>query len=251
MKCAWTLALAALLAGCSHAPEKPAKKETAAPASYFHVDPTTAAAVEGHVTFTGKRLSAKRISMESEEACIALHKDPVYDQPIEVSKNGGLANVFVYVKSGLEGKKFEPPTTAVILDQHGCQFVPRVVALRVGQTLDVKNSDPISHNIHPMPVNNRDWNRQQSPGSPDLQRRFVRPEVMIPVKCNVHAWMKTYIGVLDHPYFVVTAGDGNFSFTPLPPGKYTIAAWHETLGEKSQDLEILPGSTAQLSFVFR
>jgi hypothetical protein len=188
--------------------------------------------------------------MEAEEGCEALHKTPVYDQSVEVSKDGGLANVFVYVKSGLEGKKFEPPTTAVVLDQQGCQFVPRVIALRAGQTLNVKNSDPVSHNIHPMPVNNRDWNQQQAPGSPVLQRRFVRPEVMIPVKCNIHAWMKTYIGVLEHPYFAVTDADGKFGFAPLPTGKYTIAAWHESFGEKTQDVEIRPGSPLQLRFVF-
>lgn len=248
MRRAWVVAGAVLLASCGRAPEK--KAAPAAP-SYFHVDPVTAGTIEGRVRFTGRRPAAKRISMDAEEGCAALHKAPVFDQPVEASKDGGLANVFVYVKSGLEGKKFEPPQTAVVLDQHGCQFVPRVVALRAGQTLAVKNSDPVSHNIHPMPSNNRDWNQQQPPGSPDLQRRFARPEIMIPVKCNIHAWMKTYIGVLDHPYFAVTAGDGNFSFTPLPPGRYTLAAWHESFGEKTQDVEIRPGSTVQLSFVFR
>jgi plastocyanin len=242
MKSWGVMAALLLCAGCSQKKPEP---------QYFHVDPATAGSVHGVVRFDGKAPAAKRISMDAEEACESLHKTPVFDEPVKAAKDGGLANVFVYVKTGLEGKVFEPAKTAVMLDQHGCQFVPRVVALQTGQTLAVKNSDPVSHNIHPMPKNNRDWNQQQPPEAADLQRHFAFPEVMIPVKCNIHAWMKTYIGVLPHPYFAVTGETGEFAFASLPPGKYTVAAWHESFGEITHDVEVPPSGKAALKFEFR
>lgn len=235
--------------GCNQAKQVPAPEKKAP--QYFQVDRTTAGGVRGKVRFAGKAPPRRQISMEAEAACAALHKTAVVDETVKVSGDGSLANVFVYIKTGLEGKTFEPPGTAVVLDQHGCQFVPRIVPLRVGQTLAVKNSDPVSHNIHPMPRNNRDWNQQQPPASPDLRRHFARPELMIPVKCNIHAWMKTYIGVLDHPYFAVTGAKGEFTFDALPPGKYTVGAWHESLGEIIEDAEVGKGETVTLKFTFK
>ena len=167
---------------------------------YFSADPATAARVSGIVRFTGKPPESKPISMAVDEDCEKLHRTPVSSATVVVDANGSLANALVYVKSGLEGKKFEPAKEAVVLDQRGCMFVPRVVSLRAGQTLSVKNSDPVSHNIHPRPTENREWNQQQPPESPDLQRRFVRPEIIIPVRCNVHSWMRAWIAVLDHPF---------------------------------------------------
>jgi hypothetical protein len=123
------------------------------------------------------------------------------------------------------------------------------MALRTGQTIAVRNSDPVTHNVHPMPRNNRDWNQSQASGAPDLKRKFTVPEVMIPVKCNVHAWMKGYIAVLDHPYFAISAKDGEFSLKGLPPGQYTIAAWHESFGEKAEQVT-LPLSKP-LEFVYQ
>lgn len=246
--CGALAAAVLLISGCRPSPPQ---KTAPPPPEYFQVDTATAAAISGKVTFRGKAPAPKKINMDAEEDCQKLHEKPVFDEPVQVSPKGELANVFVYVKSGLEGKTFVPPATAVELDQHGCQFVPRIVALRAGQTLAVKNSDPVSHNIHPMPKLNRDWNQQQPPESPDLQRRFARPEVMIPVKCNIHAWMKTYIAVLDHPYFTVTDSDGKFTLPNLPPGKYTVAAWHEQFGESVSDVTVEPAKPVPLNFTFR
>jgi plastocyanin len=238
--------------GCSKPPADQAKKEAAPAPDYFQVDPATAGSVQGSIRFEGKRPAPKRISMDAEEACEAMHKDaPVFDQQLLVAKDGGLANVFVYVKSGLEGKQFAPPAEAVMIEQRGCQFIPRVVALRAGQTLAVKNSDPVSHNIHPMPKNNRDWNQQQPPDAPDLKRRFAYPEVMIPVKCNVHAWMKSYIAVLEHPFFAITSDAGEFTIAGLPPGDYTVAAWHERFGERTETITVTPKQAANFAMVFR
>jgi hypothetical protein len=235
--------------GCSG--EKAKAPEKSAAPEYFKVDPATAGNIKGIVGFVGKRPAVKPISMDSEAGCEQLHNKPVDGSGFAVGKDGGLANVFVYIKSGLEGKAFEPPKEAVILDQRGCMFVPRVIPLQAQQTLTVRNSDPVSHNIHPNPQNNREWNQQQSPGAPDLVRRFARPEVMIPVKCNVHSWMRSYIGVLDHPYLAVTSENGEFAWTAVPPGSYTIGAWHETFGELTENIKVSTGADSAVKFTFR
>ena len=130
-------------------------------------------------------------------------------------------------------------------------FVPRVLGIRAGQTMDARNSDQVSHNIHPKPTNNYDWNQQQSPGAPDLQHRFPRADVMIPVKCNVHSWMRAYIGVVDHPYFTVTRPDGTFEWKNVPPGDYTIAVWQEKLGEQKQTVHLAASGTGEVNFTYR
>jgi Polysaccharide lyase family 4, domain II len=245
------IAFAVFLASCSR-PQQPAPEAKKAPPEYFHVDPATAGTLSGKAVFHGAVPRPTLINMEEDAGCAKLHAGrPVPDQPVLVSKAGGLANVFIYVKTGLEGKTFEPPAEQVILDQRGCLYVPRVFGIRAGQVLDVKNSDPVSHNVHPRPTNNYDWNQQQGPGDPDLQHKFPRPDVMIPVRCNVHNWMRSYIGVLAHPYFAVTAADGSFAIPNLPPGQYTIAAWHEKLGEQTQPVSIGPSEKGSLEFLFR
>jgi len=236
-----------LLAACTKAPEKPAAPP---PVTYFQPDPATVSAITGKVSYSGAVPAAKMISMDAEADCQKLHPKPVYDESLLVGKSKGLANAFVYIKSGLEGKTFAPATAAVELKQQGCQFVPRVISLRKGQTLAVKNADPVSHNIHPQPQNNREWNQQQSPGAPDLERRFGFPEVMIPVKCNVHAWMRGYIAVMEHPYFAITDDAGAFRLDGLPPGNYVVAIWHEKLGELTQPLAVAAKGELSLTFDF-
>ena len=244
------LLLTLALCGCNQTKQKPAPAAAAEPPHYFQPDPATAGRMAGSIIFRGTKPAPHRISMDAEEACAALHKRPVYDETVVTGKRGGLANVFVYIKTGLEGKVFAPAAETVTLEQRGCQFLPRVLGLRVAQTLAVKNSDPVSHNVHPKPRNNRDWNQQQAPQAPDLLRRFARPDVMIPVRCDVHRWMKGFIGVVDHPFFAVTDGTGSFEFKGLPPGEYTVAAWHETLGEKTAQATVKTGAEVKLEFVF-
>jgi hypothetical protein len=189
--------------------------------------------------------------MDSDAGCEKLHAGkPVHDQPVITGKGGGLANAFVYIATGLEDKKFEPSKDQVTIDQNGCLFVPRVIGVQTGQLLDLKNSDPVGHNIHPMPRNNREWNEQQSPGAPNAQHRFGRPEVMIPVKCNVHDWMHAWIGVMPHPYFSVTAPEGTFTWKNVPPGDYTISAWHEKLGEKKEQVHLTASGNAEVHFTY-
>ena len=210
------------------------------------MDPATSGSVTGRVTFHGAIAKPKKIDSDSETLC----PQNLHEGTLLTGKNGGVANVFVYIQSGLEDKQFEPSATAVKLDQHGCMFVPRVVGVQIGQVLDVKNSDPISHNIHPMPKNNREWSQEQAPGVPDIEHKFPRPEIMIKAKCNIHSWMRTFIGVVSHPYFAVTGPDGTFELKNLPAGDYSLATWHETLGEKTQAIHVDPAGRATLDIVY-
>ena len=249
-------AAALLMASCAGGdkPKAEEKKVAVAPQAveYFHVDAATAATLKGSITFAGVKPPHQKIDMASDEGCQkAAAGKPVYDEPVVTGKGGGLANAFVYIQAGLEGKKFEPATEAVVLDQHGCIFVPHVIALRAGQTLELKNGDAVSHNVHPLPANNREWNQEQAPQAPPVEHRFARPEIMIPVKCNIHAWMRSYIGVVDHPYFAVTGSDGAFEWKNLPPGDYTIGVWHEKLGKQEQQVHVAPSGAAAVNFTYR
>jgi hypothetical protein len=216
------------------------------------VDASTAGTLHGRIVFHGVKPAPKKIAMDTEAACVKAHDGkPVYEESVVVGKKGGLANAFVYIQKGLEGKTFEPVPQPVMLDQHGCMFVPRAIGMQSGQTLDVKNSDTVSHNIHPMPKNGREWNEQQSPQAPDLHRKFVRPEVMIPVKCDVHSWMRAYIGVVEHPYFAVTGEDGSFEMKNVPPGDYTVAVWHEKLGDQTQQVHLANSANQSVDFTYQ
>jgi plastocyanin len=168
-----------------------------------------------------------------------------------IGPGGGLANVFIYVKSGLEGKSFATPTAPVTIDQQGCWFSPRVLGIQVGQVLRVVNSDPVTHNIHPLAQINREWNHSQGQGDAPLARKFLHPEIMIRVKCNIHRWMRAYIGVVDNPYFAVSSTDGSFAIPNLPPGDYVIEAWHETLGTQEQKVTIPASGKVTANFTFK
>jgi hypothetical protein len=138
-----------------------------------------------------------------------------------------------------------------VIDQAGCQYVPHVVAVQVNQPIEVKNSDPTTHNIHPTPANNREWNESQPQGAPALQKSFAREEIAVPVKCNVHPWMKSYIAVLSNPYFHVTGKGGTFELKSLPPGDYTLVAWHEKLGTQEQKVTLGPKDSKTVEFTFK
>lgn len=241
---------AALLSGCTKTTPPAAPKSEPAPV-YFQVDPATAGTVTGTIHYKGKRPPPKVIDMSEEPACVEAHHGKAYDESLEVNKSGDLANAFVYIKSGLEGKTFAVPAKPVTIDQSGCWFRPRVLGIQVGQTLQVINSDPVTHNIHPMAEVNRAWNHSQGAGDPPIDRRFVKPEIMIPVKCNIHSWMHAFIGVLPYPYFAVSADNGSFTIGNLPPGTYTIAVWQEKLGTQEQQITVSPHGSAEANFTFK
>jgi len=243
------LTLLAVTSGC----RQPVEPVPTGP-EYFRPDPATAGRIGGRVHFTGRRAVARKVDMDGDPQCAQLHDRPVVDEELALSRLDGedrLANVFVYLKSGLEGKVFEPPTDPVEIEQRGCWFGPRVQGIMVGQTLKVINSDPLTHNIHPLAKINREWNQSQSPGEAPLTRRFTRPEVMIRIKCNIHNWMHAWVGAVANPFYAVTGSDGTFSFEGVPPGSYTIEAWHEKLGRLEQPLTLSVNGRSDLTFNFK
>jgi len=206
--------------------------------------------VSGRITFDGPLPKAMPIAMRADPTCASEHPQPVRSEDIITGQNGTLENVIVFVSQGAENRVYDVPQAPAIMEQKGCLYEPHVIAMRAGQTLRVVNDDKTTHNIHPMPANNREWNKAQIPGQP-IEEKFPREEVSIPVKCNIHPWMHSYIAVFKHPYFSVTGKDGNFELSNLPPGEYTIEAWHEKLGTMTQHVKVTPGENKKLDFIFK
>jgi plastocyanin len=214
------------------------------------VDTTAGASVKGVVKFAGVVPKPKPINMAADPTCAEQHSGPVFVQEIAADSKGDLQNVVVYVAEGLGDRAFDAPTQPVTVDQKGCMYQPHVLAVRANQPLHLVNDDPTSHNIHPTPANNREWNKAEPPGS-SVDESFAREEIAIPVKCNLHPWMHGYIAVFKHPYFAVTGKDGRFDLSGLPPGTYTIKAWHEKLGTSTQSITIGANEIKEISFVFK
>jgi len=245
------LALAIVGCGGSKKEESPAAAPAASSSSGKTVDQATAGSVTGSVTLDGKAPAAKPINMSAEPYCQKAHSTPVVPPEVVVGENGQLANVVIFVKDGLGDYVFQTSAAPVVLNQQGCMYDPHVIALMAGQTLSVKNSDQTTHNIHPMPKDNRDWNKSQAPGAAPIDDSFARAELAIPVKCNVHPWMKSYIFVFKHPYYAVTGKDGKFDLKGLPPGTYTIEAWQEKYGTADQTVTIGAKESKSVTFTFK
>lgn len=210
----------------------------------------TGSSVRGTVHFEGKVPAPKAVSMSADPVCAKQHSGPIEVRDVVTDDKGDLQNVIVFVSEGLGDRTFEPPTQPVVIEQKGCMYEPHVLAVRANQTLQLVNDDRTSHNVHPTPTNNREWNKAEPPGT-RMEEAFAREEVAIPVKCNVHPWMRGYIAVFKHPYFAVTGKDGSFDLGNLPPGTYTIKAWHEKLGTSAQTVTIGANETKNISFVFK
>jgi len=218
-----------ICAGCGKKEEAPAPAAEATPAA-TPIDMATVGSVAGSVKLEGAAPKPRPINMAAEPSCAALHKTPQLDESVVVGDGNALANVVVYVSDGLGSRTFDTPKSPVTMDQKGCIYSPHVVAMMAGQTVSVTNSDKTTHNIHPVPKFNSEWNKSQPPGAPAIEEVFGREEIAIPVKCNVHPWMKSYVAVFKHPYFFVTGKDGTFTLKDLPPGTYALTAWHEKYG---------------------
>lgn len=237
-----------VMAGCggSEQPAEKAEAPKAAPA--VTVDPATAATITGSVKLDGTAPRPKRLATSADAACAA-HSN-LMTEDVVVGEGNTLANVVVYVKSGLSGAA-PAASGSVELDQIGCQYVPHVVAVQTNQTLAIKNGDKTTHNIHPTPAVNREWNESQPEGSANLEKTFAREEIAIPVKCNVHPWMKSYIAVIGHPYFAVSDAKGTFTIKNLPPGTYTLEAWHEKYGTQTMEVTVAAKESKAADFTFK
>ena len=212
------------------------------------VDAATAGNIAGSIVFEGDAPSMDAIDMTSESVCAAKHASTPMVQEVVVNGNGTLANVFVYVKEGLESLQFPTPGP-VLLDQDGCTYAPHVLGVMAGQDITIRNSDGLLHNINASPSEQRGFNTSQ-PVSMETTRSFGTPEVMVPLRCDVHGWMNAYIGVLPHPYHSVSDGSGAFDLSTLPPGEYVIEAWHERYGTQTQTVTVTTGETAEVTFTF-
>lgn len=211
-----------------------------------------AANITGKAVFEGATLESAKVNFSADPNCAALHPDGLLSEEVTVNSNGTLKNVFVYVKEGLEGKTFTPPTAPVILDQKGCWYNPHVFGIQVNQPLEIVNSDNTLHNVHSLAVKNKEFNLGMPIQGMKLRKSFGKPEVMAKFKCDVHSWMTSYIGVLEHPFYSVTSGEGTFEIKDLPPGNYTIEAWHEKYGVQSQSVNLQAAdSSASVEFKYK
>lgn len=202
------------------------------PASVF------AANVTGKIAFDGVAPVAAMIKADADPRCKALHPTGITPDQVIVNSNGTLKNVFIYVKDGLAGQKFEAPKESVKFDQLGCQYNPKVFGIQVNQPLEIINSDDTLHNVHALPTASQQFNLGMPIKGMKLKKSFSKPEVMVKIKCEVHPWMTAYAGVLDHPFYAVSGDDGSFTIKGLPAGKYTLEAWHEKYGTQTKEITV-------------
>jgi len=204
--------------------------------------------ISGRVTYTGTPAKPEPINMSKQPECAKLYSRPLMTEKVVTGPGNTLQNVVVYISNG--ASDFSPvPGTPVNFDQQNCRYTTHVLAFRVGQDVKISNSDPWSHNIHPLPQVNREWNKMQPAATPPFSYSYDKQE-FIPIKCNIHSWMNAYFVVLGTSHFAVTGEDGEFALPDLPPGKYTITAWHETYGTKRQEITIADGQSLKVDFVF-
>jgi plastocyanin len=215
------------------------------------VDPATAGTVTATVKFEGTLPTPQMISLNGDSKCVSENGAAQRaEEQIVVGDNQALQNVFVYLKDAPPGYGFPLPAEPVVLDQDKCRYTPRVLGVRVGQALQVRNSDPLLHNVRSNGVINQAFNKSTPIEGMKFDHVFATREVMVPFKCDVHGWMSAYVGVLDHPYFGTTRDDGKVVLANLPPGTYTIEAWHEQLGTATQQVTIAPKESKDVSFSF-
>ena len=210
-----------------------------------------ATAIRGRAVFEGTAPKAAPILMATDAVCRNSRTEPAYPETLVVSADGGLQNVFVYVKRGLDGRTFPAPTEPARIEQKGCQYTPHVLGLRAGQALEIINNDSTLHNIHAWPTKNTPFNLGQPRQGMRSTRTFEAPEVMVPLRCDVHSWMNGYVGVVDHPFFATTGAGGTFAIEALQPGYYVLEAWHEKLGVQSQKVTVTSDQGVEVQFVFK
>jgi plastocyanin len=254
MASALALAMVSAACGGGNQEQAPASSGTAAgggaaPAADT-VDPATAANITGTIKLEGDAPKPEAIKMNADPVCMREGKGGATEFVV-AGEGGALQNVFVYVKDGLGNRTFSAPQQAVVLDQRGCQYRPHVFGVMVGQPLEIVNSDPTLHNIHAMPKANQEFNTGQPIQGMKFNHTFSAKEVMVPFKCDVHGWMNAYAGVLDHPFFATTDASGKFEIKGLPPGDYTVEAWHEKLGTQEQKITVGPKESKEATFAFK
>ncbi len=232
-----------LVAGCK-------KQGTGPQGTYTTIDWNTAGTIEGTIHYAGTPPRPIRIDMAQDPACT--QGPPLYTEQYGVNKDGGFANVFVYVRSGLGNRLYAAPSEPVAMDQKGCRYIPHVLGVMVGQPVRFTNSDPTMHNVHMMPTvaGNQTVDISQGPHQGGDERVFRAPELMMPVRCNNHPWMQAFINVVSNPFYAVSDADGHYVIRGLPPGTYTVVADQEQMGQKTSTVKVGAKQTATLDFTY-
>src|SRR5262249_16785515 len=243
MKMFWiaaATAAAVALAGCgggeSKAEAPKELKSVTGPA--VAPDLVNGGTITGRVAFGGPKPTIRNLDMSAVPYCMRAHPDGAPSEEVVLNANGTLKNAFVWVKSGLPDANWQVPETVETLDQKGCMYTPHLMAVMTGQKISIQNSDGTNHNIHPMPAANQEWNESEPPGAPAKTQSFPREEILLPIKCNIHSWMRAYISVVSHPFFAVTGDEGTFTIKGLPPGIYTVEVAHEKYGKQEQQVTV-------------
>lgn len=242
------------LSSCNPVPiidtPRPATPAKSASGPTLMLDPLTIATLSGTVTLDGPPPVDRPIDMSADPSCQQMHSKSVNYSDVSTGPEGGLSDVVVYIRSGLGNYHFAPPPSSMLLDQKGCLYQSQVIALMAGQRLEIRNDDVTVHNIHSMARRNPPWNKSQPHGA-TIFETFSQPELAVPLVCNVHPWMRAFAFVFDNPYFAITSADGKFILANLPPGSYTIEAWHQRYGTLDQMVTLSARASVSISFVFR
>lgn len=241
-----TLLLASLLSGCHKATPAAADKP-----AFATIDPATAGSVTGTISFKGDAPAQIPIDTSQDPACTLTDPTPFKSEQYVVN-HGDLANVFIYIQSGLGDRVYAAPVTPVILDQKGCHYIPHVLAVMAGQPIEVHTSDMTMHNVHPEPTlpANHESDITQAPLGQPMRLQFSQPETMISVRCNNHPWMEAFVNVAPNPFFAVSDRNGHYQIQGLPPGTYKLTAVHEKLGEKSTTITVASHAATTADFTF-
>jgi hypothetical protein len=203
------------------------------------------------VALSGTAPTPAKIQTSADPYCAKVHQaEPLLSQTVEVGEGGALIDVLVFVKDGVTGT-YTVPNTPVTLDQKGCGYVPHVIGMMAGQPLQIINSDPTLHNIHPLPVVNAGFNIGMPVQGMKQTRFFPKVEPVFHVKCDVHPWMSAYIATFAHPFFGVSNNQGTAELTNLPAGTFQIQAWHEKYGVQTQSVSLSAGETKQIAFTYK
>ncbi|PYS00977.1 MAG: TonB-dependent receptor [Acidobacteria bacterium] len=205
--------------------------------------------IKGHIHLSGKLPGNPIIRMGVDPMCARINAGKrIVQESVVADINGGLANVFVK----LQGTFPQTPVPAqpVTIDQRGCIYIPRVVGMRVGQMLQIKNSDAFLHNVHSLSAVSSNFNVGQPTAGLVYSFRPKEEEIMLRLKCDIHSWMTAYVGVVSHPYFTVSSEGGVFQIDKVPVGTYTIQAWHERYGVLTQKVRVSAGATVTADFTY-
>lgn len=239
------LFLAFAISGCRQQRSSPQATEPSGP--LLTINPATTGSISGTVTLEGNPpvMGAVETPCGNSKAARAV------PQVVVKGSHGELAYAVIYLKSGLANYRYNVPQDAVTLDQKGCMYEPHVLALMTNQPLEIRNDDPVAHNIHPLAKINKQWNRSEPPGAAPMITSFPRPELAMHVICKVHPWMSAFLFIFDNPYYAVTSTDGTFDLKNVPPGTYTVEAWQEQFGTQDQTVTMGPNESKTIAFVFK